>query len=241
MWTMKTPRATASTPFASARFDLGRTVPARPRRRATRGLVHPVRPTARFRTWTRGPSAYRSSSEMIESSPSARGGRLGASTTDPEGSTGNRVGVPGSPASRAATARARPSRRASLLAARDARMRVAMVAVVSVAVYTCDEIPDVNQGPVVPIAVSHARSAMPANRIPKNTVRTKGHRRAPTVSRDGPVSRGRTSRRSSSPDHAIESPQDHAQGHPCDGPWDRVEEGWSLVRWNGHRVYGSIG
>src|SRR5437773_11573311 len=44
MWTMKTPRATASTPFASARFDLGRTVPARPRRRATRGLVHPVRP-----------------------------------------------------------------------------------------------------------------------------------------------------------------------------------------------------
>src|SRR5437660_1593934 len=137
-------------------------------------------------------------------------------------------------------ARARASRRASLLAARDARMRVAMVAVVSVAVYTCAEIPDVNQGSVVPIAVSHARSAMPANRIPKNTVRTKGHRRAPTASRAGPASRGRMLRRSSSPDHAIECPQDHAQGHPRDGPWDRVEAGRSLIRWNGDRVYGAI-
>src|SRR5436309_15507019 len=102
-------------------------------------------------------------------------------------------------------------------------MRVAMVAVVSVAVYTCDEIPDVNQGRVVPIAVSHARSAMPANRIPKNTVRTKGHRRAPTASSAGPASRGRVSRRSSSPDHSIERPQDHAQGRPCHAAWDGVE------------------
>src|SRR5207253_6126720 len=112
---------------------------------------------------------------MIESSPSARGGRLGASTTDRDGSTENRVGFPGSPASRAATARARASRRASLLAAMDARVRVAVVAVVSVAVYTCAEISDVNQGSYVPIGVSHARFAMAANRIPMYTVMAKGH------------------------------------------------------------------
>ena len=106
-----------------------------------------------------------------------------------------------------------------MLAAREARIKVAIVAVDSVAVYTWAETAEVNQGAFVPVAVSHAKSAMPANRMPKKTVRTKGHRRLLAVASN----EARSSRGSPSPYHAIESPQDNAQCHPGDGPWNRVE------------------
>src|SRR5947208_2847370 len=114
---------------------------------------------------------------------------------------------------------------------REARIRGAIVAVDSVAVYTWAETAEVNQGAFVPVAVSQARSAMPAKRMPKKTVRTKGHRRLlPVASNEARSSRG-----SASPYHAIECPQDHAQRHPGDGPWNRVEEGRGRVRRDRHR------
>src|SRR5256885_14582701 len=152
-------------------------------------------------------------------------------TTERGASTGIRgLGAPSS-TRRATVARALDSRTVSLLAARAARIKVAIVAVDSVAVYTWAETAEVNQGAVVPVAVSHARSAIPAKRIPKKTVRTKGHSRLlPVASNEARSSRG-----SASPYHAIECPQDHAQCHPGDGPWDRVEEGRRRVRRDRHR------
>src|SRR5439155_8434000 len=144
-------------------------------------------------------------------------------------------GIRGRPAPssilRAKVARALGWRRVSLRAAREARIRVAIVAVDSVAVYTWAETVEVNQGAVVPVAVSQARSAIPAKRMPKKTVRTKGHRRLPPVA----SKEARSSRGSASPYHAIECPQDHAQRHPGDGPWNGVEEGGSPVRRDRHR------
>src|SRR5213083_292504 len=163
--------------------------------------------------------------------PSARGFSLGARTTERGASTGIRGPPAPSSIFRAKVARALDSRRVSLLAAREARIRVAIVAVDSVAVYTWAETAEVNQGAFVPVAVSQARSAMPAKRMPKKTVRTKGHRRLlPVASNEARSSRG-----SASPYHAIECPQDHAQRHPGDGPWNRVEEGRGRVRRDRHR------
>src|SRR5256885_15005296 len=152
-------------------------------------------------------------------------------TTERGAPTGIRGLAAPSSTCRATAARALDSRRVSLLAAREARSKVAIVAVDSVAVYTWAETVEVNQGAVVPVAVSQARSAIPAKRMPKKTVRTKGHRRLPPVSSN----EARSSRRSASPYHAIECPQDHAQCHPGDGPWDRVEEGRRRVRRDRHR------
>src|SRR2546421_12654526 len=146
-------------------------------------------------------------------------------TTERGASTGIRGLAATSSTCRATAARALDSRRVSLLAAREARIKVAIVAVDSVAVYTWAETAEVNQGAVVPVAVSQERSAIPAKRMPKKTVRTKGHRRLPPVA----SKEARSSRGSASPYHAIESPQDHAQRHPGDGPWNRVEERRSRV------------
>src|SRR5207245_9848698 len=102
---------------------------------------------------------------------------LGARTSARGTSTGIRGLAAPSSTFRAIVARALDSRRVSLHAAREARIKVAIAAVDSVAVYTWAETAEVNQGALVPVAVSHAKSAMPANRMPKKTDRTKGHRR----------------------------------------------------------------
>src|SRR5438552_1329449 len=114
--------------------------------------------------------------------------------TERGASTGIRGPAAPSSIFRAKVARALDSRRVSLLAAREARIKVAIVAVDSVAVYTWAETAEVNQGAFVPVAVSQAKSAMPAKRMPKKTVRTKGHRRLlPVASNEARSSRGSAS------------------------------------------------
>src|SRR5688572_8218989 len=187
----------------------------------TKGAVR----TAGFsRTSTSGPVANRPISLRIWSSPSGSRGASCGTTADCKTSSG--ASACGARNSASPSTRAFDSRLASRFAAREAKIRVARVAVVRVAVYIWDEVADVNHGSVVPIAVNHARSAIPMNTMPKQVVRMNGHSRViPCPSGDG-----RGSDSLSSPYSAIDGPQDDPQGHHRNGPRDRIEDRGILIQ-----------